>query len=65
MFTNQRFADAVSNAKKRGVTVRIIADSSMIGSSGSQINLLQGAGWYTKNDIKLIGIVEDIKYMDN
>lgn len=44
MFTMRHLGDAVLNAKRRGVDVRIISDNSMINSSGTQINRLQGEG---------------------
>lgn len=43
----QHICDAILNAKKRGVTIRIVSDCSMINSSNSQVNILQGAGKYT------------------
>lgn len=44
MFTMRHLGDAIMNAKKRGIDIRIISDNSMINSSGTQINRLQGEG---------------------
>lgn len=46
MFTMRQISEAIQNAKKRGVRIRIIADSSMIATSGTQINILQQNGKY-------------------
>lgn len=44
MFTIRQISEAISNAVQRGVKVRMIADYSMIATSGSQINRLQSNG---------------------
>lgn len=44
MFTMRHIGDAINNAKRRGVTIRIITDNSMIAASNSQINQLQSGG---------------------
>lgn len=43
MFTMRHISDAIINAKKRGVHIRIITDFSMT-NEHSQINKLQGEG---------------------
>lgn len=47
MLTMRHIGDAIQNAKRRGVVIRIITDKSMLGSSNSQINHLQAAGLFT------------------
>ena len=44
MFTMRQISEAIFDAVQRGVKVRMIADSSMIATSGSQINKLQAKG---------------------
>lgn len=44
----RHIGDAIMNAKRRGVAIRIISDLSMIKASGTQINRLQGSGWFRK-----------------
>lgn len=51
MLTMRRIADALLAAKKRGVIVRIITDKSMIGTSNSQINILQREGKLISNKL--------------
>lgn len=44
MFTIRQISEAVQNAVKRGVEVRIIVDRSMISTSGSQVDKIQEKG---------------------
>lgn len=44
MFTMRQFYEAVLRAHQRGVKVRMIADRSMIATSGTRVNQLQESG---------------------
>lgn len=46
-----QISDAILNAVQRGVKVRMIADFSNIGSTGSQVNRLQENGKYTTREM--------------
>lgn len=55
--TMKQIGDALLNAQKRGVTVRVISNHSMTHSSGSQINRLQEEGqlnWHVLWDLTKI-----------
>ncbi|XP_031625226.1 mitochondrial cardiolipin hydrolase-like [Contarinia nasturtii] len=75
MFTMIHISDAVMNAKRRGVNIRIISDSSMIASSNSQINRFQKSGinvriagdgdLYMHNKFCLIDVLSGEKSKEN
>lgn len=49
----KHIGDAILNAKRRGVIIRIISDQSMIATSGTQINRLQSSGLSSLNIFKI------------
>jgi len=57
-FTRDEIADALIAAKNRGVQIRILADSSQAGGTGSDIARLEAAGFQLKRTV----LITYIKY---
>lgn len=62
-FTADQIRDALIAAKNGGVAIRIIADTSSVGSSGSEITTLQGLGFNLKTMAGIGSGIMHNKYM--
>jgi phosphatidylserine/phosphatidylglycerophosphate/cardiolipin synthase-like enzyme len=62
-FTADEIRDALIAAKNRGVAIRIIADISSAGGTGSEIATLEGLGFNLKRSAGVSGGIMHNKYM--